>query len=57
MEQQGIMEKKNETLGTDKCENIDILNINISNYYYYYYHLEGEREEKEEERKDCGCRK
>ena len=28
MDRQGIMEKENKTLGTERCENIDTLYIN-----------------------------
>ena len=40
MDQEGIMEKINKALGTERCECIDTLyiNNNNNNYYYYYYY-------------------
>ena len=41
MNRQGRMEKRNKTLDTGRCENIDALYVNTNNnnnnYYYYCF--------------------
>ena len=35
MDRKGRMKKKNKTLGTERCVNIDTQYINKTMYYYY----------------------